>query len=290
MKPAPEMEPTIGGLIADLRRRFAAAGLATPEIDARTLVMELGNVDLTAVVADSGRKMSAETAGRIEVAAIRRLRGESVHRVLGCREFYGLMLAVSPATLEPRPDTEILVDVALGHVRHAVDRRGGCRVLDVGTGSGAIALALLAAETRIEAIGIDIAPDAVAVAGANAARLGLKERFVALCSDWFAAVEGRFDIIVANPPYVRSGDIADLPPEVRLHDPLGALDGGPDGLAAYRALAQAGRRHLQPDGVFAVEVGHDQAGDVVAVFGAHGWRRIEQASDLAGHQRVLVFA
>ncbi|MER2633741.1 MAG: peptide chain release factor N(5)-glutamine methyltransferase, partial [Rhizobiaceae bacterium] len=233
--------------------------------------------------------IGAAAAALVEAALRRRIAGESVHRILGHRDFYGLRLGLSAETLEPRPDTEILVDAMLPFVRSAVTSHGNCRILDLGTGTGAIALALLATVEKTTAIGVDIARDALATAGRNAGGLGLGDRFSTLRSDWFSNVNGRFHAIVSNPPYIRQADIATLQPEVRDHDPPAALSGGKDGLDAYRRIAQHAGRHLERQGILGVEIGHDQKEAATRIFQSGGWRLAGERKDLGGQDRVLLF-
>ena len=279
-----------GDLVAILKRRFEEQGIATAQQDARLLVGGLLGLDLTAFVLHADRRLADGDAARVIAAADRRCSGEPVHRILGHREFHGLDLRITPATLEPRPDTETLVDAVLPIGREAVRRTGYCRILDLGTGTGAIGLALIAGVAEATCVATDISEDALTVARDNAQRLGLAERFRTQRSDWFDQVDNRFDLIVSNPPYIRSVDIAGLDRKVRQHDPLAALDGGADGLDAYRAITDGAAGHLQPGGRVAVEIGFDQRLSVTTLFKERGFGCLSQIQDLAGRDRVLVFA
>jgi release factor glutamine methyltransferase len=219
----------------------------------------------------------------------RRAAGEPVHRILGFREFYGLKLFLSPETLEPRPDTETLVDAVLPFLRQTAAREGACRVLDLGTGTGAIALALLAEVPQATAVGVDISADALSTASRNARENGLSGRFQAVHSDWFENISGTFHAIVANPPYIPANELQTLQSEVRNFDPARALDGGADGLDAYRTIAGQAKAYLDATGRLAVEIGHTQKEDVSRLFEAAGFQVVEARKDLAGHERVLVF-
>lgn len=281
---------TLGALLRELRGAISASGNDEAALDARLIVEHAtGAGRLEQLTEPECAVLPAQAQAAREMLA-RRLAGEPVHRILGYREFHGLRLTLSPETLEPRPDTEALVDLVLPLVSAAADRHGECRILDLGTGTGAVALALLAAEPRALAVAADISADALATACRNADIHGLRDRFDAIASDWYAAVEGRFHIIVSNPPYIKSRDIETLSPEVRLHDPLAALDGGADGLEAYRLIAAGAAGHLHEAGIVAVEIGHDQAGDVDAIFAGHGMPSGGSAKDLGGHVRALAFA
>jgi release factor glutamine methyltransferase len=219
----------------------------------------------------------------------RRIAHEPVHRILGRREFYGLDLRLSPETLEPRPDTETLVDLCLPFVRERAAAGRRCRILDLGTGTGAIALALLSQVREATALGTDISAEALETALANADMNGVKHRFDVIVSNWFGAVRGRFSLIVSNPPYIPSRDIGKLAPEVRNQDPLKALDGGMDGLDAYRSIAIGAKKHLDEDGRVAVEIGFDQRQDVEDIFEAAGYALEGSAMDLGGNERALMF-
>lgn len=207
--------------------------------------------------------------------------GESVARILGEREFYGLAFGLDAATLEPRPDTELLVDLALAALP------AGGRLLDLGTGTGCILLALLSELPAASGLGVDIQPDAVATARLNARQLGLERRAEFREGDWGAGIAERFGLVVSNPPYIPEGDIPGLDPEVRLHDPVAALAGGEDGLAAYRVLARQLPDLLAPGGAFALEVGAGQAESVAGLMAAQGLSDIQVRADLGGIGRCV---
>ena len=210
--------------------------------------------------------------------------GESVARIVGEKEFYGLAFGLNAATLEPRPDTELLVDLAI-----EVLPKGG-RLLDLGTGTGCIPIAVLANRPDATALASDLDPDALAMARRNAERHGLGWRLDLAQGDWFAALGGRderFDLIVSNPPYIASTVIETLRPEVRRFDPRLALDGGADGIAPYRIIAAESGRFLKPGGQVLVEIGFDQGEAVSALFAAHGFGEIGVHRDLNGLDRVI---
>lgn len=274
----------------DARQRLAAAGISSPDVDARLLVEHSTGTTRTDGIARGDQAVAAEAIATLDAALVRRIAGEPVHRIIGSREFYGLALSLSPGTLEPRPDTETLVDALLPQVGEAIERSGACRILDLGTGTGAIALALLSQAPRATAVGVDRSQDALATAQRNAEALGLAERFRTLRSDWFSAVHGKYHVIAANPPYIQSQEIADLAREVRLHDPRAALDGGPDGLDAYRAIAAGADRHLEHDGIIGLELGQGQLADVSRLFEKAGYGLRESRRDLGGIERVALFS
>ncbi|MGY3449468.1 peptide chain release factor N(5)-glutamine methyltransferase [Bradyrhizobium sp. USDA 4353] len=248
-----------------LAARFANAGLDSPELDARLLVGHALQLDLTGLVTQGSRPLSAAEVTQIEALVQRRLAGEPVARILGAKEFWGLPLRLSADTLVPRPDTETVVELALEHLATggALTRR--LRIADLGTGSGAILLALLSELPQASGVGTDISIAALMTARENARALGLDDRSRFVACSYAAALAPPFDLIVSNPPYIPSTDIGDLAVEVRIHDPWRALDGGDDGLDAYRALIPQAARLLRPGGAVIVEVGHDQSDDVAAL-------------------------
>ncbi|OJF90668.1 peptide chain release factor N(5)-glutamine methyltransferase [Pararhizobium antarcticum] len=283
------MVDSIDSLFAEARRTFQAAGIDAAAQDARLLICGLLDLTLSGFMMRGGEALSSDDALTIRAAVKRRAAREPVHRILGARDFFGLTLGLSSGTLEPRPDTEILVERLIPFAERIAADSGACRILDLGTGTGAICLALLQTVPQATAIGCDISGDALSTAVANAARNGLSERFRPLESSWFTAVSGKFDIIVSNPPYIRSSVMATLEPEVLHHDPAAALDGGTDGLDAYRAIAAGAGAFLDGRGVVGLEIGFDQHQSVTTLFESRGFTLIDQAKDLGGNDRALVF-
>ena len=270
---------------AALAERFRSAGLESGALDARVLVCAACDIDHLALIRDPDVPLG-EAAATLATYAARRLAREPVSRILGAREFWGLRFAISPDVLDPRPDTEGLVGAtidALGGRRAAP-----LRLLDLGTGSGAILAALLQELPGAFGIGLDRSPAACRIAAANLDALGFGARAAVLCGSWSEALTGAFDAIVANPPYIASREIAGLDVDVRDHDPREALDGGTDGLDAYRALLPGLCARLAPGGVAAVECGWDQGDAVAALFREAGLAAVMVYRDLAGHQRVVL--
>lgn len=287
-----EAPATLDGLVRAVRRRLEAAGLADPGTEARALVREALGLTLTEMVRRGGEPVSAAESLRVTGFAERRAAGEPVGRIVGRRTFRGLDLALGPDTLEPRPDTETLVEAALGLVRDgrvpdcAADG-DGLLLVDVGTGTGAIGLALLEALPGARGILTDLSPGALRVARDNAERLGLAERAAFRAGSFLDPVPERVALIVSNPPYIASGEIPLLDVEVRDHDPLLALDGGADGLDAYRALVPAARERLTAGGHLLVEIGADQGEDVSGLLRAAGFEGVRVLHDLAERDRVV---
>ena len=283
-----DLEPGI--TVTTARRHLAqmlrAHGLDTPELDARLLVAHALGLDHASLVAQSERALAIPEAELIAALGARRLAGEPVARIRGVKEFWGLALRLNRATLVPRPETETVVEAALA-ARVRDRETSALRIADLGTGSGALLLALLSELPAAHGIGTDVSLKALGAARANAATLGLGARASFVACDYGAALRGPFDLIVCNPPYVMHDEIASLAPEVRDFDPPAALDGGPDGLAAYRALAADARRLLAPDGHLVIELGAGQLGAVRALFVASGLVALPPRHDLAGIARAL---
>jgi len=284
--------PFTGHTVETARRtltaRFRTNAIDSAELDARILVGAALGLNLTGLITAATRPVTAAEAERLEDLACRRLKGEPVARILGAKEFWGLPLQLSAATLVPRPDTETVVELALEMLRAGPGPDHPLRIADIGTGSGAILLALLSELPDAVGIGTDISAAALQTASANARHLELARRAAFIACDYAAALSGAFDLIVSNPPYIRSAEIIHLAAEVRDHDPLGALDGGSDGLDAYRALVPQAARLLAPGGALVVEVGHDQSAEVERLMMAAGLM-LERPpkADLAGTARAV---
>jgi release factor glutamine methyltransferase len=279
--------------IASTRRMLAAlfdtAGIDTSALDARLLVGHALSLDHTALALQATRALTADERDAIAALAARRLQGEPVARILGCKEFWGLPFALSPATLVPRPDTETLVEAALAAIGED-GKQEPLRIVDLGTGTGAILLALLHEWPNATGLGTDIDPEAIETARANAQALGLASRVQFRLADFSDDPGEVFDLVVSNPPYIPTHDIASLDREVREHDPFRALDGGIDGLDAYRAIALRAPHLLRPNGLLIVEIGIGQAADVTAIFiGSGGLECVAIRPDLSGTARALTF-
>lgn len=243
-----------------LTARFESAAIESAGLDARLLTGHVLGLDLTGLITSAQRHLTESESARLEEFARRRLAGEPVARIVGEKEFWGLPLKLSPATLVPRPDTETVVELALELLRADGAASHPLRIADLGTGSGAILLALLSELPRAQGFGTDISEPALQTAAANAASAGLAARATFIACDYASELSGPFDLIVSNPPYIRAGDIADLAVEVRNHDPRAALDGGADGLDAYRTLIPQAAALLAPGGALVVEAGEGQSG------------------------------
>lgn len=280
---------TLGEAWLAVRSALRSTRLETADLDARLLVAIIAGVEPHQLTIAGETPLPPTVRDRLEKALQDRLDGMPVHRILGAREFYGLRLGLSPATLEPRPDTETLIEAVLPLVREKVVAKGTCSIVDLGIGTGAIGLALLAECPEAHCLGVDVSPEAVATALENAEALGLGRRYSAIEGDWLSGVETRFDLIVSNPPYIPTADLASLSREVVDHDPMLALDGGSDGLDAYRIIAAQSEDRLEDEGYLALEIGIGQSQSVSALFAARGFVRTGVFADLGGVDRVLLF-
>lgn len=266
------------------QKRLKAAGVDSPSIDARLLLEAAAAVTRMDVISDPYRELTPSQGQILEGYVERRARREPVSRILGRKGFWTLMLTIGPDVLTPRPDTERLVDIAL----ESFPERASFSLLDLGVGSGAILLAILAERPAARGLGVDLSEEAIAVARDNAANLGLIDRASFLRTDWTSGLpDTSFDLVVSNPPYIRSAEIETLEPEVRSHEPRLALDGGTDGLDAYRRLAPEILRVLKPQGVFAVETGWDQAQAVLELFREADADGLRIVRDLGDRERVV---
>jgi release factor glutamine methyltransferase len=271
-----------------LTARLKSERIDSAELDARILVGAVMGLDLTGMISAAARLLTTDEAATLEDFTRRRIAGEPVARIIGIKEFWGLPLQLSAATLVPRPDTETLVELALEMLRATPHPDRPLRIADIGTGSGAILLALLSELPDAHGTGTDISADALQTAHINAVHLRLANRATFIACDYAAALSGLFDLIVSNPPYIRTIEIAALATEVRDHDPLRALDGGADGFDAYRALIPQAVRLLAPAGILVVEVGQGQSEGVERLMSAAGLTLPRPPkADLAGLPRAV---
>ncbi len=273
-----------------LAQALRLAGVEEAEVDARALIGAALHLDRSKLITQSDRILEAREVTAIASLAARRLKREPVSRILGRKEFWSLPLAVTPDVLVPRPETETVVEAALDAIGRGGLKMAKLRILDIGTGSGALLLALLSELPDAVGLGTDINVAALEVARANATRNGLSARCHFVACDIAAGVQDAFDLVVANPPYVARGEIATLAPEVRVYDPAVALDGGHDGLDGYRAIAGAARGLLTPSGWLIVELGAGQEPAVHALFTNAGLKVTASRKDLAGIPRALTAA
>jgi release factor glutamine methyltransferase len=281
-----EAADTVLGLrevLAEATARLAEAGVAEPRLDARLLVGAALGLSREAMVAHPDRAVGDDERAAIDALLRRRAAREPVARILGTREFWSLDFTVTPATLEPRPDSETVIEAALGAFP---DRDAALTVLDLGTGTGCLLLALLSEFPNANGVGVDVSSDAVDAAAANARRLGFGRRAHFVCDDWAESLTGPFDCILANPPYIPSSDLAGLAPEIA-HDPHAALDGGPDGMSGIAGVVDAAQRLLHPEGRAFVEIGAGQSEAAQALALRNGLVVANMRADIGGIPRVL---
>jgi release factor glutamine methyltransferase len=276
---------TVQKALARAAQAFTTAGIASARLDARLLLQAATGLDHAGLIAEPDFVLTEAMALSFDAHVARRVAREPVSKILGAREFYGRMFTVTGDVLDPRPDTETLVELALEYM--PLDRPS--RVLDLGVGSGAILLTLLAERPLAFGVGIDVSPAALVVANGNGRALGLTDRVEYGHGYWWEPVTGQFNVIVSNPPYIPATDIAGLEPDVRVHDPLLALDGGQDGLEPYRVIAARAWQHLAPGGIVAVEFGAGQGPAVEDIFQSNGCACCARRNDLAGHLRAMAF-
>ena len=271
--------PTAAQAMVAATARLRAAGVPDPARDARILLAHAASVDAARVTLIAPEEIAPDIAERYEkLIALRAVRVPVSHLV-GQRAFYGRDFKVSRDVLDPRPETESLIELALSEPFE--------RVLDLGTGSGCILVTLLAEQQDARGLGLDLSEAACLQASANAVLHGVQARAEITQSDWFSAAEGRFDLIVSNPPYLAQSEMADVSPELRLHEPEMALTDGQDGLSVYRIIAAQAQGYLTPTGRVLAEIGWQQGADVKAIFEAAGWARVRILPDLGGRDRVL---
>lgn len=275
---------TIGAGLRECRTALAAAGVDSPALDARLLVAAALAVPMETVIAWPERPLDAAARARLATLLRRRVGREPMAHILGRREFWSLDFVVTADVLVPRPDSETIVAAALEQVG---DRARALDILDLGVGSGCLLLALLSELPRARGLGVDVSAAALAVARRNAETLHLADRVELVAGDWLAGISRRFDLVVANPPYIARGGLADLPPEVR-HEPRLALDGGEDGLDFYRALATGLPRVLAASGMAVIEIGAGQAENVTSLLRQGGLEPWLRRADLSGITRCIV--
>jgi release factor glutamine methyltransferase len=279
---AASVAAALGSAAAVLR----AAGIDAPRREARLLMQHALRLRPEALLASDNRPLDDAEATRLSVLVSRRAGREPLAYVTGVREFWSLEFAVDRSALVPRPETETVVEAVLARTAHLPSRP---RLLDLGTGSGCLLVALLSERRGATGLGIDINADAVSLARGNAARHGLDGRGSFVVADWCAPLAARFDVVVSNPPYVTAEALASLAPEIACHEPRTALAGGADGYACYRRLAPQIACVLAPAGLAAIEVGAGMADEVATLFAAEGLAEIERRTDLAGIDRCVLF-
>lgn len=276
---------TVGEVLRDLTARLGAVGIDTARLDARVLVGHVLGIEPVQVFSRPERRLSDEERGALEMLAARRERREPISHIIGHREFWSLRFKVTADTLDPRPDSETLIQAVLDLLP---DRQAPHQILDFGTGTGCLLLALLSELPEAQGLGIDASEAALAVAQENAQGLSLAHRVEFRRGDWGRGLDGLFTVIIANPPYIPDDDIPGLEPEVGAFEPITALAGGADGLDCYRRLIPDMARLLAPGGIAALEVGRGQAAAVADILRRHDLAAVEMRQDLAGVERCVL--
>ncbi len=276
---------SIGALYQELAEELAAAGIEEPRLEARMLLSFAAGIEQSRIIGYPEDEIAANTATQLNSFAQRRKTGEPIAYITGQKEFWSLNFKVTPDTLIPRPDSETLIEAVLGEIP---DRSASLRILDLGTGTGCLLLALLSELPNATGLGVDINPRACEIAEENAARIGLTSRVKIKTNDWMTGLDGEFDIIISNPPYIIESDIAALDLDVNQFEPHLALSGGPDGLAAYHIIAAQCLQHLPPKGLLAVECGMGQATDIKGIFENNNLKVKNILRDIANVERCIL--
>ncbi|MDG2243492.1 MAG: peptide chain release factor N(5)-glutamine methyltransferase [Rhodospirillaceae bacterium] len=279
------MSHVLEEVLQESANSLKASGAESPRLDARMLASAVLECSPNDILMQSTATMRDREYDRFQGLVSRRLKGEPVSRIIGVREFWSLPFSLSADTLDPRPDSETIIEAVLNNPPNSGSKPPS--VLDVGTGSGCLLLALLSEWTSATGVGVDVSEGATKIARANAGELGMAQRAHFVVGDWLRSVEGRFDVIISNPPYIREDEIPALSPDVRLYDPRLALLGGHDGLDAYRKFIPECGRLLRPGGVLVFELGRGQDADVSRMLKSEGLARIETHRDLNGIVRCL---
>jgi release factor glutamine methyltransferase len=285
------MSGTLQASYISARKALQNGGIEQADLEARWILKSVLGIGDSRLITGEGT-VSREQQAKIDETIARRLAGEPLSRILGEREFWGLKFAIGPETLDPRPDTETLVRVALEiltkkfHVKQGNPSKAA-EILDLGTGSGAILLSILHENAAFTGVGTDLSHETLKIACHNAKNLGVSGRAVFICGDWAAAISHKFDLVVSNPPYIRRSVIPNLEKEVRNHDPILALDGGEDGLEAYKKIFSQLPHLLKPGGTALLEIGFDQADDLARLSREPWIRKNYTHTDYAGRPRVV---
>lgn len=279
-------QPTLSGELRRAAECLREAGVPDAMVDARILAAAAFGLSREDMLLEPHRPVDIKAQARFRCMIDQRCDRAPVARIIGVREFRSLDFRLGAETLEPRPDSETVVEMAVSYGRVMP---GAVRILDLGTGTGCLLLSVINELPNATGVGSDIAPGAVETASQNAASLGLADRVRFVRADWTDGIDGPFDVILSNPPYISTAEIAELSPEVAMYDPSSALDGGDDGLEAYRALARQVRDVMSPRGVVVLEIGAGQKEDVTGIFEARGFELVGTRTDLGGHVRALSF-
>ena len=268
-----------------LCNNFSTIGIETPELDARIILKEVLSLDDKDLILKEGLNISDEMIKKITVIESRRLNGEPISKIFKKRDFYKSTFVISNDVLDPRPETELIVEIANNHI----NKNEVKNILDLGTGSGCILLSILKENKMINGLGIDLSKEAISIAKRNSKKLHLETQSNFLVSNWMSSVNYKYDLVVSNPPYIASGDIKKLPKSVKIYDPILSLDGGEDGLNSYRLIASDLKRIISKNALIIIEIGYNQPLQVIEIFKKNDFRLLKKYNDINGLDRVLTF-
>ena len=268
-----------------LCNNFSTIGIETPELDARIILKEVLSLDDKDLILKEGLNISDEMIKKITAIESRRLNGEPISKIFKKRDFYKSTFVISNDVLDPRPETELIVEIANNHI----NKNKVKNILDLGTGSGCILLSILKENKMINGLGIDLSKEAISIAKRNSKKLHLETQSNFLVSNWMSSVNYKYDLVVSNPPYIASGDIKKLSKSVKIYDPILSLDGGEDGLNSYRLIASDLKRIISKNALIIIEIGYNQPLQVIEIFKKNDFRLLKKYNDINGLDRVLTF-
>lgn len=276
-------------IISQIQRKlcnnFSTIGIETPELDARIILKEVLSLDDKDLILKEGLNISDEMIKKITAIESRRLNGEPISKIFKKRDFYKSTFVISNDVLDPRPETELIVEIANNYI----NKNEVKNILDLGTGSGCILLSILKENKMINGLGIDLSKEAISIAKRNSKKLHLETQSNFLVSNWMSSVNYKYDLVVSNPPYIASGDIKKLSKSVKIYDPILSLDGGEDGLNSYRLIASDLKRIISKNALIIIEIGYNQPLQVIEIFKKNDFKLLKKYNDINGLDRVLTF-
>lgn len=276
-------------IISQIQRKlcnnFSTIGIETPELDARIILKEVLSLDDKDLILKEGLNISDEMIKKITAIESRRLNGEPISKIFKKRDFYKSTFVISNDVLDPRPETELIVEIANNYI----NKNEVKNILDLGTGSGCILLSILKENKMINGLGIDLSKEAISIAKRNSKKLHLETQSNFLVSNWMSSVNYKYDLVVSNPPYIASGDIKKLSKSVKIYDPILSLDGGEDGLNSYRLIASDLKRIISKNALIIIEIGYNQSLQVIEIFKKNDFKLLKKYNDINGLDRVLTF-
>ena len=268
-----------------LCNNFSIIGIETPELDARIILKEVLSLDDKDLILKESLDISNEMIEKIIAIESRRLNGEPISKIFKKRDFYNSTFLISNDVLDPRPETELIVEIA----NNFINKNEVKNILDLGTGSGCILLSILKENKMINGLGLDLSKDAISIAKQNSKKLNLETQSNFLISNWMSSVNYKYDLVVSNPPYIASEDIKKLSKSVKIYDPILSLDGGDDGLNSYRLIASDLKRVVSKNALIIIEIGYNQSLQVIEIFKKNNFKFMKKYNDINGLDRVLTF-